>query len=247
MSSEFAAAFGNLKKSEFYQKEVEELGKPGPSKSEDNGETKKIIVGYKSGSIIVNQRQRGNPLLKSVRNVPWEFGEIVPDYLMGSSTCALFLSLRYHSLNSQYIHERLKDLGKQYDLRVLLVQVDVKDPYHLIKELTKISLLADLTLMLAWSPEEAGRIIETYKVFENKPPDLIMEKQENSSYMKLVDALTSIKSVNKSDASTLLANFRTVERIYEASEEDLSLCPGIGPLKAQKIRNCLRQNFRKNQ
>ena len=39
--------------------------------------------------------------------------------------------------------------------------------------------------MLAWSSEEAGKIIETYKVFEKKPPDLIMEKQENNPLAKV--------------------------------------------------------------
>ena len=139
--------------------------------------------------------------------MPWEFGEIVPDYVMGHTCCALFLSLRYHNLNPQYIHERLKDLGKQYELRILLVQVwqiccssfqlrykwlivflqvDVKDPYIPIKDLTKICLLADLTLLLAWSDHEAGKMIETYKVFEHKPPDLIMEKQEKSSFTQVI-------------------------------------------------------------
>jgi DNA repair protein Rad10 len=47
--------------------------------------------------------QRGNPLLKSIRNVPWEYGDIVPDYVMGHTCCALFLSLRYHNLNPQVI------------------------------------------------------------------------------------------------------------------------------------------------
>lgn len=42
-----------------------------------------------------------------------------------------------------------------------------------------------MTLLLAWSAEEAGRIIETYKIFERKPPDLIMEKQESNSLSKV--------------------------------------------------------------
>ena len=33
-------------------------------------------------------------------------------------------SVRYHSLHPNYIHDRLKSLGKQYQLRVLLVLVD---------------------------------------------------------------------------------------------------------------------------
>lgn len=67
--------------------------------------------------------QRGNPLLKHIRNVPYEYGEVVPDYVMGATTCAVFLSLRYHRLNPQYVHDRLKMLGQQYQLRVLLLQV----------------------------------------------------------------------------------------------------------------------------
>lgn len=74
-------------------------------------------------SVLVSPKQRGNPLLQSVCNVPWEFEDIIPDYQMGRSTCALFLSLKYHNLNPDYIHERLKKLGKSYELRILLVQV----------------------------------------------------------------------------------------------------------------------------
>ena len=38
----------------------------------------------------------------------------------------LFLySLRYHHFNPEYIHERLRQLGQRFELRILLVQVDV--------------------------------------------------------------------------------------------------------------------------
>lgn len=69
----------------------------------------------------------GNPILKSIANVPWEFDDsIIPDYVVGKTAGILFLSLRYHSLNPDYIHNRLKELGKRFELRVLLVQVDTK-------------------------------------------------------------------------------------------------------------------------
>ena len=38
------------------------------------------------------------------------------------------------------------------------------------------SILSELTLMLAWNAVEAGKIPETYKLYENKPPDMIMPK-----------------------------------------------------------------------
>ncbi|XP_039601893.1 DNA excision repair protein ERCC-1 [Polypterus senegalus] len=197
-------------------------------------------------SIIVSLRQRGNPILKFVRNVPWEFGDIIPDYVLGQTTCALFLSLRYHNLNPNYIHDRLKQLGKAFTLRVLLVQVDVKDPHHCLKELARICLLADCTLILAWSPEEAGRYLETYKSYEKKPADLLMERVEQDFLSKVTDCLTTVKSVNKTDTVTLLSTFSSLKRIMTASKEELTLCPGLGPQKARRLHDVFNQPFLKS-
>ncbi|XP_048049855.1 DNA excision repair protein ERCC-1 [Megalobrama amblycephala] len=194
-------------------------------------------------SIIVSPRQRGNPILKFVRNVPWEFGEVVPDYVLGRTTCALFLSVRYHNLNPNYIHERLKQLGQSFTLRVLLVQVDVKDPHHALKELARICIMADCTLILAWSPEEAGRYLETYKSYEKKPADLLKEQVEKNYLSQVTDCLTTVKSVNKTDAMTLLSTFSSLEGIIKASKEELVLCPGLGPQKARRLYDILHQPF----
>lgn len=42
----------------------------------------------------VSRRQEGNPLLRHIRNVRWQFADIVPDYLVGADHAVLFLSLR---------------------------------------------------------------------------------------------------------------------------------------------------------
>ncbi|XP_025031931.1 DNA excision repair protein ERCC-1 [Python bivittatus] len=220
---------------------------PAGSAAEDRGSPLNPApkAGAKHSSIIVSPRQRGNPILKFVRNVPWEFGEVVPDYVLGQSTCALFLSLRYHNLNPSYIHERLRNLGKTYLLRVLLLQVDVKDPHQAVKELAKICILADCTLILAWSPEEAGRYLETYKAYEQKPADLLKEKVEQDYLSRVTDCLTSVKSVNRTDALSLLSTFGSLASIVQASKEDLSLCPGIGPQKAKRLFDILHEPFLK--
>lgn len=176
-------------------------------------------------------------MLKFVRNVPWEFGDVVPDYVLGQSTCALFLSLRYHNLHPDYIHGRLQSLGKSFALRVLLIQVDVKDPQRALKDLAKMCILADCTLVLAWSAEEAGRYLETYKAYEQKPADLLMEKLEQDFVSRVTECLTTVKSVNKTDSQTLLTTFGSLEQLIAASREDLALCPGLGP---QKVRIGLR-------
>ncbi|XP_072253292.1 DNA excision repair protein ERCC-1 [Leuresthes tenuis] len=197
-------------------------------------------------SIIASPRQRGNPILKFVRSVPWEFGDVVPDYVLGQTTCALFLSLRYHNLNPNYIHDRLKQLGNTFNLRVLLVQVDVKDPHYALKELARICIMADCTLILAWSPEEAGRYLETYKSYEKKPADLLKEQVEKNYLSKVTDCLTTVKSINKTDAITLLSTFSSVEGIIGASKEDLVLCPGLGPQKARRLYDVLHKPFLKS-
>lgn len=169
---------------------------PGPSKSK--AEPLKPPEAVKSSlvtepekpkyanAIQVNPKQRGNPILKSITNIPWEFNDkVIADYVVGKTACVLFLSVRYHNLKPDYIHERLKQLGKSYELRVLLVHVDIKESQNALKHLTRVCLLADLTLMLAWSSEEAGKIIETYKLFENRSPDFIMEKAETDNYQKV--------------------------------------------------------------
>ncbi|TRY97248.1 hypothetical protein DNTS_013729 [Danionella cerebrum] len=226
---------------------------PAKSETEQQGpaedQTRETVKGSESCVIpphligTGNSIVRGNPILKFVRNVPWEFGEVVPDYVLGRTTCALFLSVRYHNLNPNYIHERLKQLGQSFTLRVLLVQ---KDAHHALKELARISIMADCTLILSWSPEEAGRYLETYKSYEKKPADLLKEQVEKNYLSQVTDCLTTVKSVNKTDAMTLLSTFSTLEGIIKASKEELVLCPGLGPQKAKRLYDVLHQPFIKN-
>ena len=51
--------------------------------------------------------------------------QLTSDYVLGATTCALFLSLRYHRLHPEYIYNRIQKLGKEYNLRILLVMVDI--------------------------------------------------------------------------------------------------------------------------
>ncbi|XP_076376706.1 DNA excision repair protein Ercc1 [Megalopta genalis] len=231
VESSFGAAFSNLKSSEFYNAAV-----PGTSK-----EIPKDSSSF--SSLLVNVKQKGNPLLKCIHNVVWEYADIIPDYVMSKTTCALFLSIRYHQLNPDYIHERLKTLGNMYNLRILLVQIDVADPHHALKHLIRMCILANMTLMLAWNAENAGKMIETYKRYENKPPDGIMERSETAPYQKLVSALTTIRSVNKTDATTLLSTFGTLSELIDAEPNLLALCPGVGLQKAQRIHKILHEPF----
>lgn len=108
---------------------------------------KKMFIFKKSPFLSSLLLFSGNPILKSITNVPWEFDEsIIPDYVVGKTAAILFLSLRYHSLNPDYIHNRLKELGKRFELRVLLVQVDTKvRPRFQIDDFIKLFILHFMT------------------------------------------------------------------------------------------------------
>ena len=138
------------------------------------------LVGGVGGKnvILVSEKQRGNPILKFIRNVQWEFSkDIVPDYVMGF-TCAIFVSIKYHSLHSKHADLRIRELGKTFRLRILLVLVDVDDDISVkpLNELNKLCFNNDVTLLLCWSNEECARYLETLKLYENKSASSIQEK-----------------------------------------------------------------------
>ncbi|KAF8602542.1 hypothetical protein BDV93DRAFT_190375 [Ceratobasidium sp. AG-I] len=172
-------------------------------------------------AIIVSQRQKGNPILEHVRNVPWEYGDILADYQVGSTT----------------------GLGRNYDLRILLILCDVTEHQNSIKELTKACLLNNITVMVSWSPEEAGQYLATYKLYEFKSHQLIKERIDADYSSVLRAALTTVRGVNKTDVMTLRTNFGSFTNIAHATTEDLQLCPGFGPTKVRRLREAFNKPF----
>ncbi|KAF9143519.1 ssDNA endonuclease and repair protein rad10 [Mortierella sp. GBA39] len=194
-------------------------------------------------TLVVSSSQRGNPLLQFIRNVPYEYGEVVPDFVVGSTSCVLFLSIRYHRLHPEYIFNRIASLANQFVLRVLLVLVDVDTHQHAIRELTRVAMVNELTLVCAWSNEEAARYIETYKAYENKAPDAIKERVEKDYLSKLTDGLTQIPSINKTDIITLSSTFGSLRNIMDASADELGLLPGFGERKVKRLLEAFDQPF----
>ncbi|KRY35402.1 DNA excision repair protein ERCC-1 [Trichinella spiralis] len=195
-------------------------------------------------SVIVNHRQKGNSVLRYVRNVVWEFGETKADFVLGQCCCALFLSLKFHKVHPTYIHQRMKEVGHKYAVQVLFVLVDVMEPENTLRELNSVCYHAEWTLILTWSPEEVGEYIESYKIYENKPAEFLMTKSAaTDSRSRLAELLTCIKPITKTDADSLIDMFGSLRKIAEATEEELSLCPGMGRRKAKKLHEGFAKLF----
>ncbi|KAK8216175.1 restriction endonuclease type II-like protein [Phyllosticta capitalensis] len=197
-----------------------------------------------TSSILVSPRQRGNPILNSIRAVPWEYSDIAPDYTVGATTCALFLSLKYHRLHPEYIYSRIKALAGKYNLRILLVMVDIENHEEVLRELSKTSLINNVTIMLCWSAQEAGRYLELYKTHEHAAPTSIRSHQATNFSEKLVEFITTPRSINKTDAVSLVSNFGSLRTAINAHAEEVSLVAGWGDKKVQKWCNSVREPFR---
>ncbi|KVI08533.1 DNA repair protein rad10 [Cynara cardunculus var. scolymus] len=230
-SQSFSQAFNSIKNTEFY-------APPPPPSSTPRGVQPSVADATPSSlpfaavnhtgaspssaqnrnAILVSHRQKGNPLLKHIRNVRWAFSDIVCDYMLGQHSCALYLSLRYHLLHPDYLYYRIRELGKNFKLRVVLCHVDVEDVVKPLLEVTRTALLHDCTLLCGWSLEECGRYLETIKVYENKPADIIQGQMDTDYLSRLSHTLTTVRHVNKTDVVTLGSTFG-VKRLYDTFHE----------------------------
>ena len=192
--------------------------------------------------LSISTKQRGNGVLNFIRNVPTKFEKIVPDFIMNATTCALFLSCKYHSLHPPYIHRRIAELKTDFKLRVLLVLVDVDDNMATLLFLNKLAVQKDMTLMLAWSEEEAARYLESYKALENNDASIIQRKEKDNFVDQAAEFL-SAPGVNKTDSASLLSHFTSIKAITASSMLDLGLVTGLGPVKVKKLHDALHKPF----
>lgn len=195
-------------------------------------------------SILVSPRQKGNPILNNIRSLPWEYSDIPSDYVLGNTTCALFLSLKYHRLHPEYVYSRIRALGGKYNLRILLTMVDIQNHEESLKELSKTSLINNLTLILCWSAQEAGRYLELFKSYEHASPTSIRAHQATSYADKLVEFITVPRSINKTDAVGLVSSFGSVRAAVNARPEEIGMIAGWGETKVQRWCSTVRDPFR---
>jgi DNA excision repair protein ERCC-1 len=193
--------------------------------------------------LYVSTKQKGNGVLKFLRNVPFAYSKMIPDYIMSSQRCALFLSMKYHALYPEYIHRRIAELKTDFKIRILLVLVDVEDNANILLFLNRLAVLHNLTLILSWSEEEAARYLETYKALDGKDASSIQRRKETNFLDQVSDFITTVRSVNKTDVTHLLAQFTSVQQIMAASEDELALCPGLGEKKVKRLWEAFHKPF----
>lgn len=195
-------------------------------------------------SILVSTRQKGNPILTNLRSFAWEYSDIPADYVLGLTTCALFLSLKYHRLHPEYIYNRIKSLAGKYNLRVLLTMVDIGNHEDSLKELSKTSMVNNVTIILCWSAAEAARYLELYKSYEHANPTAIRGTESKGYAEKMVEFVTVPRSINKTDAVSIVSAFGSIKGAINARPEEIAVVSGWGEKKVRRWCGVVDEPFR---
>ncbi|KAK4241745.1 restriction endonuclease type II-like protein [Achaetomium macrosporum] len=195
-------------------------------------------------SILVSPRQKGNPVLACLKSIPWEYSDIPADYGLGLTTCALFLSLKYHRLHPEYIYTRIRNLQGKYNLRILLTLVDIPNHEDALRELSKTSVVNNVTVILAWSAAEAARYLELYKSYEHAGFSAIRGQQATGYAERLVEFVTVPRNINKADAVALVSTFGSLRHAVNADPEQVAVVGGWGEKKVKAWCKAVEEPFR---
>ncbi len=154
------------------------------------------------------------------------------DFLLGDERNVRlnFLIFKWHLANREYINSRLSKNT------FLLLLVDADDDVAL-RELNTLLFNNNVRLLLAFTFEEAAKIIDTLHLLGPTRASEICRGLGGSDDFdaKIRDVLTTIRGVNTTDVVNLLKNFKSLKNIANAKVEELVQIPFIGEKKAQAI------------
>lgn len=205
--------------------------------------------------IQVSPSQKGNPMFQSplLKGKPIAYNkEILSDYYINPTLQVLFLSLKYHQLHPEYIWRRCKKLNqgsvvsnvRDKSLKILLAVIDIDNPQDNLRKLNNICIKQDLTLLVAWTFEQAGNYVAMLKEHElsyNKVNLTIKGVMQADYKSSLTNCLTNIKSINKTDVINLMTEIGSFKNIVENSN-DIKI-NGFGDRKIQNLRQAFKEPF----
>mmetsp|Transcript_17877 Transcript_17877/g.17612 ORF Transcript_17877/g.17612 Transcript_17877/m.17612 type:complete len:167 (+) Transcript_17877:99-599(+) len=165
---------------------------------------------------------------------------MVEDYLIGESTSVLYLQLKYHMKYPKYLMSRAEELlkKKKGNTKILILQVkENEDDMGYITDIQLDCMRWEIKLLLAWSQDECAKYIQIIRTYQNKGTSLLEENKKHKTQEDLaIDSLTSIKSITKRDAKTLLKNYGSIAEIIKADHDEFINHEGIGKTKVDNLK-----------
>jgi DNA excision repair protein ERCC-1 len=200
-----------------------------------------IVVG--AVPLKARKSQKGNPLLSHVQRAKLEWCEndaLLADYVC-KSTGILFLQTSWHRKNPAHIKEQMHKMKNMFKLRILLLHYNEQESdvgssaSTVLEEMNSLCLTLDFTLVVAMTAQECARYLEYFLEFEGASDVSIKGQYEREFMPRVTQMLTMVRKVSKTDAKTLMNDFTTLKSVVTSSPEELSICQGIGALKAKRM------------
>jgi len=191
--------------------------------------------------IQASQHQKDNPILMHVKSAQWEIVKHAQeaDFIVGQERHQIrFLALSNFIRYRTYIEQHKIPKG----FLLLLVDCDNADA---LREINVSAFVHEMRLLAGFSFEDCGRLLETLHVYNaKKAEDVVQGLKGKADYeIKVREALTVIKGVNSTDVVNLLAKFKSLRGIANATEAELREVPFIGDKKAKNLFKCFNDSF----
>ena len=128
---------------------------------------------------------------------------------------------------------------------VVLVLCDVEEPHmDVLSWLNEVCLARECSLQMAWSNEDAARLLEGLVESASVSTDFVTRRREDAALPALIDALTQPGSqITRQDALKLANKFGTVADILMLAPDSVAAMPGFGPKKSKRVGDIFRTPF----
>ena len=178
--------------------------------------------------------------LKRAR-VEFSASEIPASFIVGPDRVAVvYLSLAWELKFPGFFKENriLKNA-------ILLLQRDTESGEEISRSIQVTAFGNDMRVLVAYSADEAARILEILHFYGKDRAEEVVRGGSTAAQIsaRFKDVLGVIKGVNSSDVIQLLAKFKSLKAISNATESQLLEVPSIGEKKAKAIWRCFNDSF----
>ena len=156
------------------------------------------------------------------------------------------------SLKTGRLFRQISELKKHGQRQLLIIEglpltlIGGASPRAITGALVAITVSWQLPILYSECPEETAEILsriekQIIKGEERRPRKIYWRRKSRRPPAQKKKILESMPMIGPSLAGELLDNFGTLEKVFMASEKDLTGVKGIGKKKAVKIRNILQE------
>lgn len=201
--------------------------------------------------VIVDHREGSSQLVKelSLMNVKLEFKTLeVADYIVSDRVAIERKEIKdfIDSIKDGRLFKQLKELAQAYPKPILLIEGENLfmaggiSPNAIRGALA--SIITDFSIPILWSKDPKDSALLIYSIASREQQELKREPVIRSEKAPLLTheiqeyIIAGIPFVDRKRAITLLTHFKTIQNIFNATEEEIAKLPGFGKKIASKIR-----------